>query len=63
MKYHDNILLKHHDGILRDDERDSTLRLKPASQKRTLTWVEYIPLIILCLLIAGLLVKSIFYGM
>ena len=62
MKHYDGTLLKYHDGKLRD-ERDSTLRLKLVSQKRKLTWVEYIPLIILCLLITVLLVRGIFYGM
>ena len=42
-----------HNGILRD-ERDSTLRLRAIPQKKKLTWVEYIPLIILIFVIVGL---------
>jgi len=46
-------------GKLRD-EQDSTLWLRPGSQKRKLTWVEYLPLAVLGLLMAGLLMNSLF---
>lgn len=49
----------HNDGVLRT-EQDSTLWLKAYSQKRKLTWVEYIPLVVLGILMAGLLMNGIF---
>ena len=48
----------HNGGVLRT-EQDSTLWLKPYSpQRRKLTWVEYVPLAILGILMAGLLMKG-----
>jgi hypothetical protein len=47
----------HNDGVLRT-EQDSTLWLKPGSQKQKLTWVEYLPLVVLCILIVGLLMHG-----
>lgn len=52
--------MRYHNGVLRD-ERDATLRLRPIAPKRKLPWLEYVPLIILCILIAGLLAKGIYY--
>lgn len=48
----------HNDGVLRT-EQDSTLWLKPYSQKRKLTWVEYIPLVVLGILMVSLLMNGI----
>jgi hypothetical protein len=49
----------HNDGVLRT-EQDSTLWLKPYSpQRRKLTWVEYVPLAVLGILMVGLLMKGI----
>lgn len=53
--------MRYHNGVLRD-ERDTTLRLKPVTRKRKLPWLEYVPLIILCVLIAALLAKGIYHG-
>ena len=53
--------MRYHNGVLRV-EQDSTLRLRQIAKKKNLTWMEYCPLIILCGLIAGLLVKGIYHG-
>lgn len=53
--------MRYYNGVLRD-ERDTTLRLKPIGKKRKLPWREYVPLIILCILAAGLLLKGIYHG-
>ena len=53
--------MRYHNGVLRA-EQDSTLMLRPIAKKKNLTWMEYGPLIILCGLIAGLLVKGIYHG-
>lgn len=47
MKYHNDGMLRH--------EQDSTLWIRPAAQRHTLTRAEYLPLIILASLLAGLL--------
>ena len=53
--------MKYLNGKLRN-EQDSTLWLKPGSQKRKLTWVEYLPLVVLGILLVGLffLMKNMF---
>jgi hypothetical protein len=51
--------MKYLNGVLRA-EQDSTLRLKRVTLKRKLSWLEYIPLILLGVLLAGLLVKIVF---
>lgn len=53
--------MRYRNGVLRV-EQDSTLRLRRIAKKKKLTWMEYAPLIILCGLIAGLLVKGICHG-
>jgi len=52
MKYHNN-------GVLRNDP-DTTLWLKPGSRKQKLTCVEYLPIVVLIFLMAGLLLTSLF---
>lgn len=47
----------HNDGVLRT-EQDSTLVMKSYSQKRQVTWMEYLPLFSLCILMAGLLINA-----
>jgi hypothetical protein len=44
----------HNDGMLRNAQ-DSTLFIRPGKQKRKLTWVEYLPLLVLGVLLIGLL--------
>lgn len=40
-------------------EQDSTLYLRAYSQEPKLTWAEYLPLVILGILLAGLLMQAI----
>lgn len=47
MKYHNDVKIR--------NEQDSTLWIRPGAQKRTLTWAEYLPMIVLAALLAGLL--------
>lgn len=47
----------HNDGVLRN-EQDSTLWLRPGAQKRTLTWKEYLPLVVLGVVLASLLMNG-----
>ena len=47
----------HNDGKLRN-EQDSTLWIRPGAQKRKLTWVEFLPVLVLAGLLAGLLVYT-----
>lgn len=47
----------HNDGVLRV-EQDMTLRLTPESRKRKLSWVEYLPVIVLGILLLGILVRA-----
>ncbi len=47
--------MKYHNGVLRADQ-DSTHRIKLESWNRKLTWVEYLPMVVLGLLMAGLLI-------
>ncbi len=49
----------HNDGVLRA-EQDSTLRIRPELREQKMTCVEYLPVVVLCLLMAGLLISSIF---
>ena len=49
----------HNDGVLRN-EQDSTLWLRPGSQKRKLCWKEYLPLLVLGILLASLLAHVLF---
>ena len=51
--------MKYYNGGVLRTEQDSTLRLKLASRKQKLTMVEYLPLVILAVLMAGILIKSI----
>jgi hypothetical protein len=51
--------MKYRNGVLRN-EQDSTLWLRPNMRKQQLTWVEYIPLVILGVLMVGMLMKEIF---
>jgi hypothetical protein len=51
--------MKYLNGRLRS-EQDSTLYLRPYSQQQKLTWAEYLPLVILGVLLAGLLLQAIF---
>ena len=51
MKYHNN-------GVLRT-EQDSTLWLKPSARNQKLTWVEYLPLVILGILMAFVITSAI----
>jgi len=48
--------MKYHNGGVLRTEQDSTLRLRPG--KRKLTWVEYLPLVVLGILMTGLLIRS-----
>ncbi len=52
--------MKYHNEVLRA-EQDSTLRLRRDSWNRKLTWVEFLPMVVLGLLIVGFLLISIFY--
>ena len=52
-----NEMRYHNDGVLRT-EQDLTLRLKLGAQKRKLTWVEYLPLVVLGALLLGLLMSG-----
>ena len=51
--------MKYHNGGVLRNEQDSTLLLKPYSQRRKLTWVEYVPLVVLGILVVSLLMKGI----
>lgn len=51
--------MKYLNGKLRA-EQDSTLYFRPDSLKQKLNWVEYLPLIVLGILMVGLLLKYIF---
>lgn len=48
--------MKYLNGKLRV-EQDSTLWMKPYSQKQKLNWMEYLPLVVLGVLLSALLVK------
>ncbi len=51
--------MKYHKVQLSDD-RDATLYLRPDTQKQNVVWEEYLPLAILCILLAGLLLHGLF---
>lgn len=53
--------MRYRNGALRN-ERDDTLRLRPASLQQKLTWPEYLPLIVLGLLILGILTVGMFHN-
>ncbi len=48
--------MKYLNGKLRI-EQDSTLWLRPYSEKQKLNWREYIPLVVLAVLISAMLLK------
>jgi hypothetical protein len=52
--------MRFHNGVLRV-EQDATLKLRRYALKRKLKWVEYLPFVVLGLLMACLLISGIFY--
>jgi hypothetical protein len=52
--------MRYHNGVLRN-EQDSTLRLRRGSWERKLTSAEYLPLVVLSLLMLVFILISIFY--
>jgi hypothetical protein len=50
--------MKYQNGMLRK-EQDSTLWMRPVTQGRELPWAEYLPLLILGLLVVGLFIAYI----
>ncbi len=49
--------MKYQNGHFRNDS-DSTLWLRPESQKQKLTWEEYLPVVVLCVFFVSLLVNG-----
>ncbi len=52
--------MRYHNGVLHP-EQDSTLRMRPLSEKRELTWDEYVPFVILGFLIMGLIMTGLLF--
>ncbi len=50
----------HNDGVLRTRQA-TTFWSEQDSRKQKLTWMEYVPLIVLCTLMVGVLMNGILY--